>query len=378
MHAYYLSHALAKKGHDITVFCGGVEKSIHETEENGTKVVRLPFRLVDLPPNFLWFQLQNFRRLSRVLGDFDVIHTEQVSGTSIAFLKGILNRPWVVSFHSSWSKTYLSMVSESIRGPNLGDFRTYVLGFPVFHLATSSELRFSDMRVTCSRTLAQEMSSDYSTDIDRFHVISNGVDVESLESIGRESLPKVKKGPTLFFCGRLFAVKGIHFLLQAVSILTRKYPRIKLKIFGRGPLERDIRHYVTRTGLQENVDIRGFVPYETLISELKESDVAVYPSLYEAQSIAMLEAMACSRPVVAFALPFAKEVITDGETGVLARSQDSRDLAVRISYLLDSDHLRREIGRSAKQYVAVHHNWGKIADQYARAYRDAMKNVGQN
>jgi glycosyltransferase involved in cell wall biosynthesis len=129
---------------------------------------------------------------------------------------------------------------------------------------------------------------------------------------------------------------------------------------------------VAAEGLTGNVEVEGYVPYQTLISELLRSTVAVFPSIYEAQSIAVLEAMACAKPVVAFDLPFSREIINHGETGLLARPMNERDLVECISRLLDSEVLRKTIGRNAQDYVRSYHDWKRIADAYVNVYNDLL------
>jgi len=118
----------------------------------------------------------------------------------------------------------------------------------------------------------------------------------------------------------------------------------------------------------------GYVSYDSLIAEPVRCDMTVFPSLYEAQSIAMLDALACSKPVVAFALPFAQEIIRDGETGLLADAMDSRSPANCISALLQEKQLRRELSRNAQEYVRLHHTWSTITDRDVTIYHQATKN----
>lgn len=117
----------------------------------------------------------------------------------------------------------------------------------------------------------------------------------------------------------------------------------------------------------------GYVEFNQLMRELVESDIAVFPSLYEAQSMAMLEAMALGKPVVAFDLPFARDVITDGLTGLLAEPLDSQDLAENISKLLRNERLRKTLGSNARSYVIGKHDWNKIAEKHIEIYSNLLE-----
>jgi glycosyltransferase involved in cell wall biosynthesis len=377
LHCYHLSRELAKKGVQVTVFCAARKPST-TCEASGLEVRRLPGRFINTPPNFLWFQMENLRRLKRLVTDYDVVHSEQNSGTILAILRKKIDLPWVVSFHGSWLSR-LAIILNSHGSMTLGDYKTYVFGLPVYKTLAKLELKFSDLKTVCSKALARELSSDYSMKLSEFRVIGNGVDVNFIESIRKQHESSAKeRQPTVFFCGRLYKIKGIDYLLEAVTLLRRRYPNIRLKIFGRGPARENIAKFIQSAGLRDNVMLEGYLPNPQLITELVQSDLAVFPSLYEAQSIAMLEAMASRIPVVAFDLPFSREIMNHGETGLLARPRDARDLASCVSMLLDSSHLRQEIGRNSQRYVMSHHDWSRIAEQFISAYHDAEKLVEHN
>ena len=94
-------------------------------------------------------------------------------------------------------------------------------------------------------------------------------------------------------------MKGILYLLEAIKIVRQYHPDLKLRIFGRGPLRNSILSFVQSSGLEKNVEVNGYVSSMDLAIALTQSDIVTLPSLYEAQSIAVLEAMASSKPVVA-------------------------------------------------------------------------------
>lgn len=371
-HCYNLAHQLARKGVQVTVICGARRPS-HTIEEDGVEVCRLPFLLVDFPPNFVWFQAQNSRRFQKLLKTVDLVHSEQTSGTICALLKRRMDFPWLVSFHNSWARLQLRAAISSSGTFDKGEFTKYVLGFPVFRTLTQLELSFSDLGTACSKTLAAEFQSEYHKS-KKLRVIPNGIDPPFFEAMRDKQEGVEASNLSLFFSGRLYKIKGIDYLLRAMTLLKKQYPGLELKIFGRGPLRRTIDEFVANEGLRPNVKVEGYVPYlsHTLVSELARSTVAVFPSIYEAQSIAVLEAMACSKPVVAFDLPFSRELLRDGVTGVLARPLDERDLAECISRLLESEELRNTIGKNAQEYVKSHHDWNKIVNEYMKVYEDLL------
>ena len=97
--------------------------------------------------------------------------------------------------------------------------------------------------------------------------------------------------------------------------------------------------------------------------------MVVLPSLYEAQPVILLEAMACKKPTIAFDLPFAAEIIESGFNGFLAKIGDVNDLADKMRLLLDSKELREKMGENGYNYVRKNHNWEKLVEEYLKIYK---------
>lgn len=207
----------------------------------------MPFRFSFVPPNFLWFQLENYSRFRHCLDDFDIVHSEHSSGTVYPFLRKRI--PWVVTFHASWSTTQRSMIVRSPGSWNFNDFVTYTVGFSVFHAVTQWEVTHADRTIACSHSLAQELLRDYSLSATDIQVVENGVDYASLAVVhprAEEHFP-----PTIFTSGRLFKAKGLHYLLKAAALLDQDGMQFALKIFGRGPLSSQIRSLIDHFNLRK-------------------------------------------------------------------------------------------------------------------------------
>jgi len=156
-----------------------------------------------------------------------------------------------------------------------------------------------------------------------------------------------------------------------METLSLDFKNLRLKIFGTGPQEHRIRQFISDRGLKDIVLLKGHVPHKQLIAEMKRSDLLVLPSLYEAQPMVALEAMACKKPVVAFNAPFVHEIIKNGYNGILARAYDPKDLSDKILLLLSDKKLHRKLGGNAYDYVKREHNWDIQVNKYLDVYRSA-------
>jgi glycosyltransferase involved in cell wall biosynthesis len=137
---------------------------------------------------------------------------------------------------------------------------------------------------------------------------------------------------------------------------------------GRCPLLPRVRVIIRTLSLRNNVDLVGYLPsHDDVIAEIFKSSIVALPSTYEANSIALLEGMACGKPVVAFDYPFTREVVDSG-CGLLARPGDVVDLADKIRLLLNDSETRSDLARKASQR-ALQYDWDRITDDYVEVYR---------
>jgi glycosyltransferase involved in cell wall biosynthesis len=124
-----------------------------------------------------------------------------------------------------------------------------------------------------------------------------------------------------------------------------------------------------KLGLENNVHIHGSLSKEDLVRKIRTANVAVLPSLYEGQPIAVLEAMAYKKTVIVYDFPFAHEYVTDGYNGLIAAAKNVEDLAAKICTALSDRKLRLKRGLNAYEDVRKNHNWDTLIQKYIDLYR---------
>ena len=367
---YNLACWLSKRGVSTTVFSGGSNKLVREKVNSYLEVVRLP--CLDFPPRFIWFQLQNFSTISRQLKDCTVIHsvTPEVSPICV-YLKMKLGKPLVTSYHGVTRYEMKAFLNIPISHWTAKEFGFHVLGSPLFGTSNRLSITNSDHIISCSYAILNELRSTYEQlNLEKSSVIYNGIDLDEIGNLERNCTTTENTNDlTLIYYGRLNWLKGITYLVKAFKLLLRDYPNLILKIFGEGPLRHSIQAFVCDSGLKNKVHISSQIPRNKLLKEIMKADVVALPSMREAQPISVLEAMACKKPVVVFNLPFVHEYIQDSFNGLLAKAQDSKDLADKISILLSDKRFRNKLGRNAFEYVRQHHNWDNLVDKYISVYK---------
>ncbi|MFQ5547014.1 MAG: glycosyltransferase family 4 protein [Woeseia sp.] len=165
---------------------------------------------------------------------------------------------------------------------------------------------------------------------------------------------------------QLIPRKGHRFLLEAAADLKGKYPNLRLIIFGRGPLETELREQTSRLGLGGMVQFAGYRP--DLDDYLACIDLLVHPALAEGLGVASLKAAAAGVPVVGFAAGGLREAVADGETGLLVPPGDVAALGNAISRLADNDRLRREYGHAGRIRMQTGFSIEAMADRHRQLY----------
>jgi len=165
--------------------------------------------------------------------------------------------------------------------------------------------------------------------------------------------------------------KGHRFLLEAAAELKRQGRRLKYRIAGDGSQREKLERLAQSMGLQQDVEFLGFV--SDVPAFLSAIDIFVLPSLFEGLGVAVLEAMAAARPVVASDTGGLRELVADGETGLLAAPGDSIALARAIAQLASQPERMRAMGASGRARVEKYFTMEKMARENESYYYDLLE-----
>lgn len=170
--------------------------------------------------------------------------------------------------------------------------------------------------------------------------------------------------------GRLSKVKGHADLIEAFSRVKANLDRAVLMIAGEGPLRGELEQAVKRLNLTGVVKLLGFV--RDIPHFLKAIDLFVMPSYSEGMPVALLEALAASRPVLATRVGGIPEVIGQVNAGVLVRPGDISALANGIMTLGHDAQRRIELAEAGRQIVEKTFSVQVMAQSYATLYRECL------
>ncbi|NJK97069.1 MAG: glycosyltransferase family 4 protein [Bacteroidales bacterium] len=147
------------------------------------------------------------------------------------------------------------------------------------------------------------------------------------------------------YLGRLAKVKGIPLLLQSLVEFHKTIPQAKLLIVGDGEEKVRIQEMCISLGIEKSVIFCGLLAPEEVALHVCAADVCVVASETEGFSNAMIEQIACGKPIVSTAVSGAKELICEGENGYIVHSRDPKEYAQK---MINATHLFKaeEISRS--------------------------------
>ena len=191
---------------------------------------------------------------------------------------------------------------------------------------------------------------------------------------------------TLFTHQGNYAIKGLHYLIDALAIIKRKYPDTVLKIAGQDPYGRTsfkgrmsingysrfIKNKIKSLNLEENICYLGPMGPELIVEELKKANVMVVPSSIENSSNSIAEAMITGTPCVASYVGGNPEMLGFGEFGLLYPFNDPVLLADAVDRLFSSEELALGYSEKARAEALKRHNRDLLTDNLYKIYNDVI------
>ncbi|APS00759.1 glycosyltransferase family 4 protein [Pajaroellobacter abortibovis] len=247
-------------------------------------------------------------------------------------------------------------------------FRRWMHAYLSFHadLVLSNSQAALDLFACYNYSIASSMVADDGIDVALF---STNHDQATLRA--RLELPIDKK---IIICVAHFHPQKRHsFLLRAFSRTIKRFPNTLLILVGDGPLSDSIRRYAKQLNLEQHVKFIGLQTKQTAIADLlNASDIFVLSSSFEGLPGAIMEAMACSLPVVTTHVGGVSQLVVHGVTGYLADASSESELACGLNFYLQSPTLAKKAGQAGKKRVCERFTIKKMAQGWENAAQFAF------
>ena len=267
-------------------------------------------------------------------------------------------------------------------------------GYDASSWIEKTAIEMADALIAVSEETKEDVLKHFNVDENKVKVIYNGINLQQYittsETSTLDEYGVNKTKPYVLFVGRITRQKGIIHLVNAIKYIDSE---TQIVLCAGAPDTKEIglemEEAVNEVQKTRNnvIWIDKMVTKEEIIQLYSHADVFCCPSIYEPFGIINIEAMACDTAVVASAVGGIKEVVVDGETGILVPVEQqkeapfepinpdkfARDLADGVNKVINDSELRESMAKKGRQRVEEHFDWVSIAKQVEELYK-SVKN----
>jgi PEP-CTERM/exosortase A-associated glycosyltransferase len=184
---------------------------------------------------------------------------------------------------------------------------------------------------------------------------------------------KLEGKKVIGFVGSFYRYEGLDLLIKAFATVAAKIPETTLLLVGGGEMKPELLSAIKNSGLENRVVMPGRIPHERIAGVYALIDILAYPRysmrLTELVTpLKPLEAMAMGKVLVASNVGGHKELIQDGETGLLFKAGDAHGLAEKIQLILKDRELESTLQKKGRLWVGRHHTWETTTSVYKNIY----------
>lgn len=393
-YAQYITREFVELGHDVSVFT--LNSGDLKTKEivKGVDVHR-PM-ITNASNVFPLFVTEDLRRWGTYIKYFSDLFTYNIL-TASKFVNELIKKDGihydVVCVHD-WLSSIAGMIIKNelkelpvifhVHSTEWG--RSMGGGSRVITHFEDTTAQVADSILTVSYAMKEDLAR-HGWDEKKIHVVWNGVDPEDYDpaKVDKEKAQKLRENyginkdeQMILSLGRLTWVKGVRNLIQALPLITKEFPKVKLVILGKGEEQKDISELVDRLRIKDKVICRfEFVPEKERILHYAASDLCVFPSTYEPFGIVSLEAMAMEKPIVVGAkgcVGFREQVIPSGpeQTGLHVDGEKPEDIAWGIKEILKDPVNAKRLGENGRKRVLKYFTWRAAAEQTIKVYENCQ------
>ena len=376
--AYLLARELARRGHEITIYttdakdpCARLWRTKEpwiEKEIDSMKVVyfrNLTMLTVKIFKLFATPALP--ARTREEVKEFDVVHLHEfrtLQNAAVARAAREHGVPYLLQARGSVSR--------------IGSWKTLKL---IYDAVYGYKLLRGASRVVALTSVEAEQYKQMGVPEAKIVVVPNGIDLSEysdLPPIGafkeKFNLPEDKR--VVLYIGRIHWIKGVDILAKAYALLARQ-PSFKdtiLVIAGPddGYLSK-VKSLVRELGISDSVLFTGPLYGRDKLSAYVDAEVVVLPSRYETFPNTVLEAYACSKPVVASNVEAISDIVLHEKTGLLFQDGDVKGLANAIAYMLTHPEEAEKMGHNAQKLVEEKFSIDRVVTQLEALYEKVLK-----
>jgi glycosyltransferase involved in cell wall biosynthesis len=228
-----------------------------------------------------------------------------------------------------------------------------------------------DSIMTTGEFIKEQIVRELKIDPRKIRSIPTGIDIDRFSSGDgarvRDELGIGKNDAVLGTAAAIRSWKGHEYLLEAMPLITKEFPDVKLILAGDGPIMYLIQKRISELGLKKSVFLLGH--REDVPAVINAFDISVLAS-YASEGIPqfVLQSMAAGKPVIGTAVGGIPEVVKDGVNGIIVPPRDSEAIARAVKTLLSDPDKARRMGRAGYEMAARGHTLERMLDDIEELY----------
>ena len=230
--------------------------------------------------------------------------------------------------------------------------------------------RLATATVVNCRAIERHLVEDYRVPSRKIELCYNGLDTATF-------YPRERSAGRAVVIGGVYALrpeKNIETLLDAFALVSARRPGVQLLIIGSGAMEISLKERASTLGIGRNV---RFEPASAdVAARMNEIDIFVLPSVSEALSNSLMEAMACGCAVTASRVGGNPELVREGETGLLFEPRDAAGLARNLERLVDQEELRHRLALAGAEFIRGNFSVEASARRMGEIYTSLLAKTG--
>lgn len=353
-YVYYISKELVKYDDcEVKVICANEPDTIEHEVYDGISIQRLGYTGKIANTNVTL-------SLPKVLydEDFDIIHTHVPTPWSSDWsniITRIKDKPLVVTYHND------------IIGNGLADYIAKIYNSTTLKLLLN---KADKIIITQDDYINSPHLQNYK---EKIVTIPNGVDTSIFKPTDN-----TRKNNQIFFLSvldKFHKYKGLDYLLESLVGVKDSIPEVKLIVGGKGELLEFYEAKCEELGLKDNVEFKGFLTDEEVVSYYQESELFVLPSissLQEGFGIVVLEALSCETPVISTTIVGVSDDVTATESGIIIEPKNTKMLEESIIKILSDKNLIKDMGKRGRALVKQKYEWKKISESIHELYGELL------
>lgn len=237
-------------------------------------------------------------------------------------------------------------------------------------------------RIVCVSDAAKDhLMKNWDVPADKLVVLPNAVDVNRFKpdpELGAQTRASLSltTHPLLVFVGSFYQWHDIATLLKAFAVVLKTHPDARLILVGDGTEREKMIKLAGELGVAQAVNFTGFVGWEDVVRYVNAADIAIVPVPKMEREMwlspmKLFEYMASGKAVVASAMGQVRDVVKDGENGLLVPPGDEAALAEAVNRLIEDVYLRERLGWQAREDAVRYHSWEQYLLRLEAVFLDA-------